>query len=992
MQFSFAQEKTITGVVSDATGPLPGVNVSVKGTQRGVSTGFDGGYSIKAKDGEILVFSFMGMTDVAKVVGSKTAINVVMQDQSQLLGEVVVTANFGYFKKDINKIANGVSTVSGEEISRQSPTITIANALQGKAAGVQVTTQNGKPGQAAFVSIRGAVSITGSSAGAVYIVDGAPVAASEISAINANDIENVTVLKDGASAALYGIRGGNGVVVITTKKGKGKAKFELTSSYGFTQKIKDNFDMMNTAQKIQYESELGDGLSVGITPEELALLYKYDHSWQRTLLKKGFQQSHLFSYSGSDDKFSNRLSIGYNSDEGIIRNMNGYDRISGRFNSEYDANDYLKFGFNVGGSYEKYQQPRDRNNAQNPFRAMYDYNPYEPLYQRDPVTGEIVYDAQGNPIYNVPTAGFSIAEAIVNNPQQERFFRLYGRPFVDVKLYKGLVLTSKLNLNYERRQEEYFIKPFSNLDLIVGDPNARGQKRDAGWDSFEYQWTNLLNYNFKLGEKNNFIATLMYEYYKNNFRSHTLTRKGYVNGDLDTAGTAVVGVPSTTRTENATLSYYGGLEYDYDGRYIFSGSYRRDGASVLGKNNRYEDAFGASAAWVVSKDLFPNSKYVNNLKIRASYGELNSLSGIGTYSAQSTFGTTQYAGSAGTIFTSATVGNPDLKFEQAKKFDAGFESILFKNRLSLSASYFNDKRDGFIYTDSSTNGTQWTTLINAGDWTSKGFELELRGTVLKSDNLSLVLYANGAKFDRKINELNRPGDPNNQLLRGLTVNKVGYMPDEYFLTPYVGVDPTNGHALYRHLDGTIDDQYSDNDRVLTGKTPYAKYEGGFGMEFKYYGFDLATDFTFKQGNYSYNYIWQNLNNDGTDLYVNQAVDAFDYWTPTNTNASNPAPFAVSGIDSNQSSDRFLQDASYIRFRSLNLGYTFSKKHFGNFPLDQVRIFAQMQNLYTWTKFKGDPEVGIGSGETQTNGAIPGQYALYSYPSVQSFTFGLSINF
>ena len=991
MQFSFAQEKTVSGVVSDDKGTLPGANVVVKGTSTGVQTDMDGKYSIKVKQGETLVYSFIGMQDQTKVVGAANTINVTMAPSSKVLDEVVV--NMGYYKKDINKSSAAVSVISAEEIERQSPNISVANALQGKAAGVQVTALNGKPGQSAFVSVRGNVSISGTSASAIYVVDGAIVAGSEIISINNSDIENVTVLKDGASAALYGARGGNGVIVITTKRGKGeKARFQYTSSYGYSEKTKDPFEMMNTDQKIAYETALGDGPTIGSTPQQYALLRSYDHNWQDDLLQKGGIQNHDFSYSGSEGKFSNRLSIGYSENKGIIRNLNGYYRITGRYNSDYQAADWIKFGFNVGGSYEVYEQPRDRNNAQNPFRAMYDYNPYEPYYERDPVTGAINLNPDGSPVFNTPVAGFPIHEAIINNPEQERFFRLYGRPYAEIKLYKGLVYTNKINLNYERRQREAFTKPNSALDLIVGDPAARGQKTDAGWDSFEYQWTNQLAYNFKVGENHSFGLLAMYEYYKNNFRSYTLTRKGFVNGDLDTAGTAVVGVPSTARTQNAIISYFGGLEYDYKDKYLLTASYRRDGASTLGANDKWEDAIGGSVGWVVSKDLFPDSKYVNNLKLRASYGELNATNGTTAYNAQSTFATTPYAGAISTVYTSNTVGNVDLRFEQVKKLDVGFESSLFNRRVILSSSYFEDTREDFLYNDSTTNGPNWTTLINAGDWTAKGIELELRGVVLKKDNYNLALYVNAATYDRKINKLARPNNPDDQLLRGVTINKVGYQPDEFYLPEYVGVDPVNGHALYRKLDGSVTDQFSADDSILTGKTPYAKYEGGFGLEFKAYGFDLAADFNFKQGNYVYNYMWFNMVNDGFDLDSNQAVDAFDYWTPQNTDAAHPAPFTLSGIDSNQVSTRFLQDGSYIRFRSLNLGYTFGKKTLGKLPLEQVRLFTQIQNLYTWTKYIGDPEVGVGSGETQTNGAIPGQYALYSYPTLKSFIFGLTVNF
>lgn len=995
MQFSFAQEKTISGTVTDASGPVPGVNVVVKGTKNGVQTNIDGKYTINAKQGDVLVYSFVGSSDVTKVVGSSNIINTVLQEGVVSLSEVVIQTNLGYLSKDSRKLSSSVSTVSNEELMRQSPTITVVNALQGQAAGVQVTAANGKPGANAYVTVRGAVSITGGSAQATYVVDGAFVSGSEASALAAADIESVNVLKDGAAAAIYGVRGANGVVVITTKRGKNqKGKFTVNNSVGFGQKIDDPFTMMNTAEKIRYEGLLGQGGSVGATPAQLALLNSYDHNWQDDLLKNSFIQNNTFSYSGGNEQFTNFMSVGYTEDTGIIQDLNGFTRITARYNSDYKANETLTFGFNIGGSYEKFNEARDRNNAQNPFRAMYDYNPYEPYYARD-AQGNIVKDANGNPLFNTNLAqGFPIAEAIVNNTEQQRFFRMYGRPYMNVKVVKNLNFKTQMNMNYERYQRESFTKPNSFLDLIVGDPAARGNKVDNGWDNLDYQWTNSLNYKYSINEKHNFEATALYEYFKSNFRSYAMTRKGYVNGDLPTAGTAVVGVPSTSRSENATISFFGNIDYDFDGKYLVSLYGRRDGSSVLGKNDKYEFAKGASVGWNVTKEEFmKNVDWLNNLKLRASYGELNSTAGLGNYTAQNLFSTTPYGGGIGTVLTGSTVGNDDLKFEKAIKQEIGLEAGLFKNRLSFSTSYFSDKRKDFIYQDNTTIGTAFGAPINAGDWTAKGYELELKGIIISNNNTNLSVYFNGAVIDRKVNLLNRPNDPNNQLLRGLTVNKVGYQPDEFYLVNYKGVDVATGLATYTKLDGTTTSVYTENDRVLTGKTPYAKYEGGFGLQFSHKGFDISTDFVFKQGNYIFNYMWYNMNADGASPTRNQAVDAFDYWTLTNTDAKNPAPRQLSGVNSNVVSDRFLEDGSYIRLRNLNIGYTFSKKNFPSFPIQDLRVFTQMQNLLTWTKYNGDPEVGIGSGESASFGAaIPGQYALYSYPTLQSFLFGVSVNF
>jgi TonB-linked SusC/RagA family outer membrane protein len=985
MQFSFAQEKTVTGVVSDELGPAVGATVAVKGTKNVVATDFDGKYSIKAKSGDVLEVSYLGMKQTV-TVGAANSYNVTLK--SVELKEVVVSV--GVFNKAANKVTSAISTVVGEEFVKQAPSLSFQNALQGKAAGVQVTAANGQPGQRGYVTIRGNVSITGGYSGATYVVDGAFVSETEATAIAPQDIESLTVLKDGAAAAIYGSRGGNGVVVITTRKGKsGKTSFELNSSFGYTQRLKDPFTLMNAAQKIDYEQALGDGGSVtgGFTPAQLDVLRSFDVDWEDELLRKGTSQNISFSMSTGTDNSKHFFSLGYNKDTGIIKNLDGYDRITSAYSTDYKLNNYLNFGINFRGSYEKNTLPRDRYNSQNPFAAMYWYNGYEPVYDRDVDTGELILDSEGQPVYNLTHTGFPIAEALLNNTEDTRFFRGYVRPYMDVKIMKDLTFTTRFAANYERYQRESFVKPGSVLDGYVGDPSAPGSKTDNGWDNLDLQWTNILKYNFSIKEKHNFEAIAMYDYQKINFRSHSQTRKGFL-ADLPTAGTTPTAA-SVSRTEEVQYGIFGNIDYDYDGKYLLAIYGRKDNSSLLGPKTNGAFAKGASIGWVVTKDFLKDSNTLNHLKLRASWGELNSTNGASRYGVVSTFNSTNYANVPGTVLNGNRIANPELKFEQAVKLDLGFESRWFNDYLAVSGSYFKDERNDFLFGDVTPDGGAWTTTRNVGDWVAKGFEIEMKAFAIKKEDMNLSFYVNAAQFDRKINSLNPPFT--DEILRGYTKNKVGLAPDTFFLVRYAGVDPTNGDALYYDIDGNITNVYSTADRVeLKDKTPYAKYEGGFGAEFTYKGFDIAADFVFKQGNYSYNLKYRDLLTDGSVISDNQIVDAFDYWTPTNTDASLPAPFQVSGVDTNQDSDRWLQDASYVRFRNLNFGYTFSKNLFKNVPLESVRVYAQIQNLHTWTKFEGDPEVGIGNAESGT--VLPGQYSGYSYPTTKSVLFGINVKF
>ncbi|WP_318641060.1 SusC/RagA family TonB-linked outer membrane protein [Flavobacterium ardleyense] len=1001
MQLSFAQGKTVSGVVTDASGALPFVNVVVKGTSNGVQTDLDGKYSITAKPGDVLVFSFVGMSDFTAVVGNSSTINAKMVD-GVLLDDVVITTDLGYFKKAANTITSGISVVSGEELTRQAPNVSVENALQGKAAGVQVTSLNGQPGQRAYVSVRGSVGITSGNANAVYVVDGAFVSAGEFTAIAAADVETVTVLKDGAAAAIYGVKGGNGVVVVTTKRGSatGKTKFQVSNSFGFTNRIEDPYRMMNAAEKIAYEEQLGEGPAFGVSPAERNLLLSYDHDWKEDLLREGYLQNFDFSVSGGSEKMTHYLSVGYNKNTGIIDGMKGYDRITGRYSSDFQANEWLKTGVSIGASYETNTAPRDRNNVQNPFRAMYDYNPYETLYDRDPLTGEVIYDLNGDPVYSATNSGLNIAEATRNNTSISRTLRTYVRPYLELTLYKDLVFNTKFSMNYERRQGESFTKPGSQLDLILNGGKPVGQKTDSGWDNFEYQWTNTLSYKFNFNEAHNFGVILLQEYYNTNYRSYAATRKGFANPNIDVGGGTTPLTATSAHLQTGTISYFGNIDYDFKERYLLSLYARRDGSSRIGENNRWSVAKGASVGWNITKEDFFQVKGIDLLKFRASYGELNSTAGTTSYNAQIAYACANYAGQSGTTILGGDIGNPDLKFEKAEKLDLGFDAQFFKNRLALSGSYFEDKRNDFLYDGSSLNGTTWDAIANVGDWTSKGYEFEAKGFIIKKKDMGLSVYANFAQFDRKINLLDDPGNPTNAIPRGFTINQVGYAPDTFYLIKYAGVDPTNGDALYYAPDGSVTNDFSQaTEELLEGKTPYAKYEGGFGLEFNYKGFDVSGDFVFKSGNYAVNLRnFDHLADGSGGVAANQDVRAFDYWTPENTDATLPAPYQLNGgVETNYVTDRFLEDASYIRWRNLNVGYTFSGDMFKQLPLDKVRIYCTIQNLATWTKFDGDPEIGIGNneasdGSSTTESLVPGQFLGYSYPTVKTVLFGLTVNF
>ncbi|MBS9773646.1 MAG: TonB-dependent receptor [Tenacibaculum sp.] len=999
VQVTFAQDKTISGTVSDEAGPLPGVSILKKGTTQGTETDFDGNYTIKAKTGDVLIFSFVGMETVEKKVGNSTSINVTMENDN-VLKEVVVT---GYSNKDRDVLTSGVSTVTAKELAQVNSTVNVTNALQGKAAGVVVTAANGKPGQNAFVRIRGIGSVNAGQE-PLYVIDGMPVSESQLNLINSSDIESISVLKDAASTSAYGSRGSNGVVVITTKKGKKgeRARITFSSQVGFSKKIEDNFDMMNAEQKIQYEKEVGRGGYVsgyGITDEGIKTLLKNNHDWQKDLLKTGMLISNGISINGGIGNTGYFVSFKTESDTGIIKRLDGYKRMTGRVNLNSQLNDWLKIRVNTGVSHTYSQEPRDRNNVQNPFRAMYSYNPFETLYKRDK-DNNVILDTNGNPIYNKTSMGFSIAEALVNNPESEERLRLIGGVALDFNIYKEkLIFTPQISMIYSTLRGEYYTQPGSILDGYVGDKKAPGSKRDNGNYFFSYNYLNKLSYKDTFNDVHNFGASLFTEFYNNNYRSYRIKSKGFPSKDLTTQDNASAsdGKQSTYRREKALFSIGASVDYDYDKKYIASLSLRRDGSSVFGDKNRYGIFWSASAAWNIHKESFFKSKVFNKLKLRASYGTVGNDKLPNYYGYMGTYEFSSYNGASAAY--PANVANSQLKWEQKAMTDLGVEFGLFNGRLNGVVNYFNSKTSDLLFLEniaqeSGESGWPASRYTNFGTLSSRGLEIELNGDVIKTEDFTWNLGANISFIKTKMDKL--PGGEDYLPSGYDLILQEGEEIYTHYLVRYAGVNPENGRAQYYDKDGKVTEEYSSDFAVpLKGKTITPDFDGSFNTLFSFRGISLSGNFYFKYGNYIYNNQEATMLTDGNDMSGNSRADALNYWKKKGDRNVLPNPKDPKNTE--QTSDRFLQDGSYIRLRSLKLSYDLPKKFLGEKGFfTSVNMYLQGQNLWTYRPhFKGDPEVGIGSGETKGPtdvGFVPGAYNLFSYPTTKSFVIGLNVSF
>ena len=901
---------------------------------------------------------------------------------SNVLEEVVVVG-FGQ-KTRKSALSSAVSTVTSKELEELAPSTSLENMLQGKAAGVQVVAVNGKPGNGAYIRVRGIGSLSGGD-DPLYIIDGVRATSNDMANINPSDVKEMTVLKDASTTAIYGAEGANGVVVITTQRGANKdGVIRVQSRVGYSEKIDDNFNMMNASQKLQYEKELGTGNGFNASDEQYARLLSYDHDWQKTLLKKGLITSKSISFTGGNEATTYFASLANDSDEGIIRDLDAYNRVTARLNLDSKVKKWFELNLNFSASHNITNDPRDRYNVQNPFNAMYTYNPYEPLYSLDE-NGEINVDENGDPIYNNTHQGFSITEGIKNNTEKLKTTTLFGSVGANFTITDEISFSTRFSPRYDIYQREYFIKPGSILDSYVGDADKPGIKTDNGSHDYSYSFVNQANWNKTFNEKHNVNVLALIDYYYTEYDSYSLSSKGYANPNYSVQSIAAEATDvSTNKSNAATVAYAIKADYNFDEKYIVSATYRREGNSRFGVDNKFGDFYSGSIAWNIAKENFLSSAtFIKDLKLRASYGLTGNTSGIGRYDHLTLLGMGSY-NDLNTFFPSQ-VGNPNLKWETSKQLDLGLEYSLFDGRLWGVVDYYNKKSEDLLQAKPLSRFGGFSSIVdNVGSLKSDGVEIEIGGEIIKNENLTWTVGGNINFYSTKVEKLDQGQD----IILGDLILREGKDAFLYYLPKYAGVNPATGDALYYDTDNNLVLSPDGQEVIIKGKTPFAKFDGGFYTGLNYRGIEVSGNFSYRYGNYIMNQMAFDMLSDGENIGDNQRVDAFNYWkNPGDVNVL-PRP----NSNSNQWSTRWLQDGSYIRLKSLTVGYNIPSKLLDRTPLSYLKIFFQGQNLWTYTPYyEGDPEVGLGSGESQTN-PIPGELSLYSYPITKSYSIGIDIKF
>lgn len=889
----------------------------------------------------------------------------------------------GVVKKSRDEITQAVSVVNGDELKRMSASSTgVSNMLQGKMSGLQVGANSGKPGEAGSIRIRGAVNVSAvlGASDPLFVVDGIYMTQRQFNSIPSTDIESVTLLKDAAASAQYGSRAANGVMIVTTRRGKtGTPAISYDTRFGFGFKPKDkNFTMMNAAEKIQYENEmsvLGVNSNPVYTAEEQATLLSQAHNWEKDILRNSAIQYHNLSITGGSDKNKYYASLGYDTDSGILQELEGFKRYNGRFNFDQTITDKLKMSFDFSVINTITNDQRFSYNALSPFYSLYTLNPYEPIY---------LEDGSFNPTVN----SINPIDLRRNEQTTDWRTRLTGQAAATYEILSGLSFKTTFGNIYDLRKNKYVVRKGSDIATVYGVPD--GQIRDTRSDAYSYVFNNRLDFNRSFGDHKISAVALM-EFTKDDYGSLSGTKRVMLGPEITDIGSAstpasITGNTLSTRTE----SYLGLLDYNYNDRYLLSGSIRRDGNSRFGKE-KYGNFWSASAAWNLAKESFFDVPFFNDIKFRYSIGTTGLISSLLDYQNLISVVSGDY-GSDPTSGPSNFVGNSDIKWESKKSQNLGIDLSMYNRRLRLSAEVFKDNRNDFIYNISNTpleaGGYLYNSIANAGDITIKGFESELSFDVIRTKDFDFTLRGNVSLLKYNVESLYKA---NTQLsLDGYTFMSVGYEPTIFKLVKSAGVDAQNGDALYYKLDGSVTNVYSSGDaQFLDGKSTLPSAYGGFGATFRYKGFDLNTDFTFQQGGYSVNLLYLNAVDFGGYNY-NLSTDAFNYWKNPGDNALLPAP----NTDGLQVTDQFLQKTDFIRFRNLEFGYTFNKSFIGPLiPVQSIRIYGSGQNLALWTDYKGDPEIGVAS-ETQINNSafVPGSYSLYNYPNTRTFLVGMQVNF
>lgn len=998
----FAQGRIITGTVTEANGPLPGATVVIKGTSTGTQTDFDGNYSIEAASSDVLSFSYVGYKTLELAVGSQNRVNAELELDNSL-DEVIITGYNTYTK---DQVTSAVSTVSPKAIE-QVPIASIDQVLQGRVAGVNVGTASGQPGQSATIRIRGAGSFSGDTE-PLFVIDGVFVDQDNFRSLNANDIANISVLKDASASALYGSRAAGGVIVITTKRGtfNSPLKVNYRTQYGISSKPVANFDVLNSQQLLEYQRNLGVGAGANLSDEQISELAQVDTNWSDLLFRDGVTQSHEINFSKGTENSRNYTSLGYFEQEGITQGS-ALQRFTFRTNNEVRS-DKLSISTNLTANFSKsdfiVDAQRGGNTGgqlDNPFITPFIGLPFLNPFNEDGSlntfgtvqSGALNADgsiADPNGFTNTPFLGLNSSRLNTDNEEE---FRIIGSLDAKYEIIKNVKIGTLIGLDYLSQNNTAIISPNSIRGLITptADADVKGSRTESDFRDLKVNINTSISYNNTFNDVHKIGVSLFTEYNKRHIRSFGFQGFGLnplLENSIDgiTNGTVVEiegGAESRPfiptifggQNDRGLFSVFGVLNYAYSDKYNFQASLRRDGSSFF--PDEFESGtFGAvSARWNIhNEDFWGDNNIVKELSLRASYGTVGNQELFIPFGQFNLFSSGIGYNSTPAIFPSA-LGNDKLKWEETEQINIGIDFSLFQDGVVYGSLdvYNNTTTDALLNRPISLTSGFASFPDNVGSLRNRGVDLEIGANIISNpnDGLNISVFANGNYNDNEILELIDDQER-------VGAFGVGQSLGEVRTVRYAGVNPSNGRPLYFNADGDVVSQFNGDDAVFTGKSTIPTFSGGFGSDISYKGFDLNFLWSFAADQYRFNNSLAIVEDPSLAGFANQATTVLNAWQQPGDITDVPDA-SLGGLRA-QAGDRYLEDASFLRLRNVILGYNIDSDLIKSNLFTSARIYVQAQNLVTITKFRGfDPENNGGG-------------SFFDFPTPKSFTVGFDLNF
>lgn len=957
-----AQSFLVKGQVTskDDNEPLIGVAVVQEGTTNGITTDFDGNYALEIKGTERakLVFSYVGMKSQEHFVDAHTnVLNVVMQSDTEMMDEVVVVA-YGVRKK--GTIAGSVSTVKADKMENV-PAAGFDQALQGQTPGLMVLSNSGEPSKAATFQIRGTNSIN-SGTSPLFILDGVPISSADFNTISPSDIESVSVLKDASSTSIYGARAANGVVVITTKRGTAldNAKVVLRSQWGFSELASNNWSLMNTDERIQFEKEIG--IDAG---QDYDVLRRTDINWQEAVFNdRAMLQNYDLSISRATDKLNYFVSGSFYDQEGIAQGST-FRRYNLRANADVKASNWLKVGTNSMIAYEEVQQADEGEYAlYTPISACRFMLPYWNPYRED---GSVASSKDGSWIGTTQNP----IEWMDNNPVLNKKYKALSVIYAEITPIENLTIRTQLGADYSHATAN--MKSFPSFQ----GNNGIGVAGRSSSDVLSLTITNTINYRFNVKDSHSFNFMLGQEGVDYSSESFQIITRGQNNDFLTdlSSGTRAASWGNSS-SSYAYLSFFGRGEYNYDDRYYADFSLRTDASSRFGKNGRWATFWSVGLMWNLKREAFMQKyDWLNNAQISLSTGTSGNSSIPDYDHLELVAGGASYMGTAG--IAPVSEGNEDLSWEQLWATNLGIH-LGFWNRLNVDLELYNKQTTNMLMSvpQSYSNngfGFRWD---NVGTMVNRGAELSVNADVLRLKDFVWNVSANVSYNKNEITELYN-GLDEYEMSNTSTKLVVGHSVGEFYINRYAGVNPANGDALWYTKDGEITNEYNEGDKVMVGKNYIAPWQGGFGTSITWKGLTLNAQFSWVADRWMFNNDRFFEESNGLYSVYNQSKRLlYDRWKKPGDVTDIPRYGVTPQMDS-----RFLEDASFLRLKNLMLSYSLpqswlSKTRF----FSSARIYVQGQNLLTFTNFSGiDPESSSNIYKAQ-------------YPMSRQYTFGLELSF